>query len=152
MQLPDCAFGERWPIILQGAGSTGIPVYRISMGALPEWTVIWEIWGSTCATVGSWCRFRFRLGDQLPTTEAQFQGMDALFRGFEDYVGLGSAIMFNPVNPPTLRRLRVPVHAAGRRLVMGFDVTSAIAQPICAGLVISSIPKEVPDWLISGHR
>lgn len=149
MQLPDWCFGRRWPVFLRSYAPNATPTYDISEVALPERCVFWWFGWDISAAELTRTLYRLALGDQLPTTEAQMSTLEPLFMG----LGVQGA---EPREIQTLKLeaeggipLRTPINTTGRRPVLetkGFG-TNYIGARIT--LVVSSMPTEVPDWLVS---
>ena len=150
MQLPDCVFGRRWEIIFAHNFIAPAVEYRISDLGLPDVCVLWEIhtWQQeiTTGAAGIWAYSSLALGDQLPATAAEFLSLESLLSGCQEVVA-GVEIIRGVMH---LTKLRKPVEAQGRRVVVSMTSVQAGAFDIGIGLVFSSLPKEVPDWLISG--
>ncbi|MBA7479329.1 hypothetical protein ES707_14763 [subsurface metagenome] len=151
MQLPDCCFGRRYVISASALSSLGVLGYDISELALPERCVIWELAGWAGKENLDLAYFRIALGDQLPTTVAQMNALEPLIPGFgpqgpeprriDIYVNIGK--LFN--------NIRMPLAAAGRRLVLEVASLPTKNCRFSVAVVVSSIPTEVPDWLCSGR-
>lgn len=150
MQLPDCVFGRRWPIIFTLHAAAEGSQYFISEIALPDVCVLWELYGFSSplgsAVTPPLSVTSIMLGDQLPTTDAEMALMEPLLPGADELV----ANMRSTRGRLELTRLKVPISAQGRRVVVRFQVGSIVPVVLALGLVFSSVPKEVPDWLISG--
>ncbi len=151
MQLPDCCFGRRWPITLKATGIGPGPVFDISEAGLPEKCVIWELCIIGLADLNSYGTFGLRLGDVLPTTTAEFEAYEMLFKSGPGSTGALSEIGVSSMSSVNWNRLRLPILAAGRRLVLGIRAGILLAVATEVTIVVSSIPTEVPDWLCSGR-
>jgi len=150
MQLPDCCFGQRWPISISGETTAVAPVFDIAECALPEKTIIWELHGSTVAPSVDRANCILKVGDHLPANAAEFNAMEYLF-GCMDLVTYGrSAVEIGTNASIHLSRLRYPVLATGQRFVGYFQTASASSLLVQVTLVVSSVPMEVPDCLVSG--
>ena len=149
MQLPDGCFGRRWPIIFSGTVTASAIAYYISEMALPERCVIWQLFAWT-PIVGSLEpfnlneRFSYKLGDQLPNA-AIFASQEELFAAADMIVG--GERSFYPF--AGVLNLRQPVMSSGRRITIRVHNFSVITLLFCTGIVISSVPNEVPDCLVS---
>ena len=150
MQLPDECFGSRWPIFFAGGVAAANTGYYISEMALPERCVIWELFIHLTSQGGmaieNWdMDFIYKLGDQLPTA-ANLAAMETLFKGVD----------FIQAAEKTLRpfsgvlRMRMPVASSGRRICLAARNNDTEYVTGHTGLVISSVPTEVPDCLFSG--
>lgn len=151
MQLPDCAFGRRWPVsVAWPLANPGI-LYDISEEALPEWCVVWELLLVTMSHgTNGLISINLALGDVLPTTDAEFDANEAFLRGLGWWTALRYNIVAGIGQEPALRRLRHFVHSMGRR-VIGRCGSGATGSDAFLTLVVSSVPKEVPDWLVGGQ-
>jgi len=149
MQLPDHCFGSRWPVGLAVVGSPAAGVFDITELALPEVCVIWELsaWYDT-AELGQ-MYFELRLGDMVPTTWAEFQLNELLFRGVRYGPGVNGYFHITSMTSIDWRNLKMPVQSAGRRVILGVPAGVAIATRIQVVITVSSIPREVPDCLLS---
>ncbi len=149
MQLPDHCFGRRFVISCLIEGSDAAPVWDISEMALPEWAVLWEL--------VVWCRegggavssLRLGLGDQLPTSAAMMGTLEPLIPGLGITGIEPRSILLGYFIDPRFQNIRFPIHSVGRRLVIEVSSVATKTPFVGVGIVISSIPKEVPDCLLS---
>ena len=150
MQLPDCCFGRRWPVVITTVQSGGGASYGISMQALPEWVVLWELrtWSkpTTAAADANQMHWYLRLGDFLPVNMVQLNAMERVFPS----AGYFATDRWRFYGPTHWVRLRMPIHAIGRRFVALLNNDLASNAYLSMELTISSMPTEVPDWMISG--
>ena len=96
-------------------------------------------------------RIRLAIGDQQPTSEAQMSLLQPLINGLGSQ-GSGPRrikLLGSGVNMRV--DMRTVIASRGRGLIL--EVYSVAEQIIGVHVitVVSSIPKEVPDWLISGR-
>lgn len=149
MQLPDCCFGRRWPILVALHNIASETSWDISELALPEVAIIYELAILATGEAGKFSTIRFALGDQLPTTTAMMDVLEPLFSGF----GLqGAEPRFLQVQTQlafVISRLRMPIYARGRRLILEHRTGIGAIVNCNVGVVVSSMPTEVPDWLLS---
>lgn len=149
MQLPDHCFGRRWPVgVYASTGGTGT-YYDISEAGLGDRCVVWQASYWTGGEATARLLVSLSLGDVLPVTDAEFDALEPVFsdlgrirlarRGI-DLAGVGVFVSF---------LMRLPVMAQGRRLVGRFEVLASALAPPAAVLTVSSIPREVPDCLLS---
>ncbi len=150
MQLPDCCFGRRYPIVFSLLTAAIARVFRISEIGLPERCVLWEIWaynwGGPIDGLHINTRVSFALGDQLPANAGEFDALETMFPEFDEISG-DARITRVPLH---LVNLRKPYFTSGRRIVVSFEPGSIDALTNTVGLIVSSIPTEVPDWLVLG--
>ena len=151
MQLPDEAFGRRWIVSVAQVQASTVLAWDISEGTLPERFVLWELVMYMGAIEYQAVDFRLALGDQLPTAAAQMDLLQALIPG----LGLdGPDPRYNRIiqgRGMSVRNLRMPIRASGRRLIMESQAIVVVPNHTQAAIVVSSIPREVPEWLISGQ-
>jgi len=93
---------------------------------------------------------RIGLGHHLPATIAQMSANDNLIADMGRLVGgqrqfFGSQVRFQEVYP--MRRL---CDAQGRNLVVECTSGAGVAVSARVALIVSALPSEVPDWLVSG--
>lgn len=151
MQLPDCCLSRRFLISCYVTRSSAGTDWDISEIALPEKFVLWEINLNVQTDVSKLVLSRIALGDQLPAAAATVDALEPLIYGFGATGAEPRTI--GTYGPAALRfvGLRQPISAMGRRLVLEVSVGADTTAYVYLGIVISSIPKEVPDWLISGQ-
>ncbi len=152
MQLPDCAFGRRWPVACAVESSSESDVYAIVETGVPDRAVIWEICFSGPVAVTLAFLFEFAWADALVTSPAQWSALQKMF----PCQGIQDGVDFNLSGPagsgPALRALKLPAPAAGLRPSMRVDMSSTTDKIVVACFVVSSMPREVPDCLFSGIR
>lgn len=151
MELPDWLFGRRFVVSCEIDVGTARFAWDISEVALPDMCVIWELSIQATGTFSDWGWVGIALGDQLPTNAGMFNVLEPLFMG----MGLQGAEPRNMradiQRTKHLNRLRMPVAAAGRRLVIESLTEDTIKAGVQVDIVVSGVPKEVPDWLCSGN-
>jgi len=144
MQLPDEAFGSRFVVSCFGRGVIPTGAYVLSDIALPEVFVLWEFYLSVPLKADVSHGVRVAMSDFLPTTAAQFTNLQALIPG----MGLpGPDPKYIPLNiyqAVELKNIRQPIRAVGRRLCLWVPPAFESDWVSCI-IVVSSIPKEIPD-------
>lgn len=151
MQLPDCCFGRRWPVSVGVLDATPGTYYDISEAGLPERCVVWSAFYVPNTTSAAHTRVSLALGDHQPVNDAQFDALDALFRDLGFWVGTRRVMAAHAYTGAYVISFRQQVQISGRRLVGRFEMAAGSVYPTVAGVVVSSIPTEVPDWLCSGN-
>lgn len=150
MQLPDSCLSRRFLISCCCAPEAEQTVWDISELGLPERAVLWEmmLWANTSAVnIES---IRIALGDQLPASTEMMDALEPLIYGL-GLQGPEPRVMYTSyLGMISFRRLRIPIEAAGRRLVLEVTAPAGQTPIVLVGIVVSTIPTEVPDWLISG--
>lgn len=151
MQLPDWCFGRRFPISVAARSVNGAIAWDISEVALPERCVVWEFiaWESYIEHVANY--FRLAIGDQLPTAVAMMNALDPLFMGLGDQGAEPRQIRCPMSGNISFRRLRTPIETGNKRLIIEVVAQAAQSSWTSVVIVVSSVPREVPDWLISGR-
>lgn len=152
MQLPDSCFGRRFIISCSLSYTGPDNLFDISELAFPEQCVIWQLVVITTAGYDPDNSYRMALGDMLPAGTTEFNALEPLIPG----LGLQGAeprhIRLGAGSPLSFEQLRMPVHTMGRRLVVNFINVTSAQFGIIVGLVVSSIPMEISDCLLSAHQ
>lgn len=151
MQLPDCCFGRRWPISVSFHQPVVAEVFDISKTALPEKCVIWEVFYYAYGEDVDYARVALALGDQLPADMAAFDLNEQIIHQLGRHSQIEYLMYIGANSGPLVIPLKIPLAAGGRRLIGRFENLALGFQFFLAGIVVSSVPTEVPDWLISGH-
>jgi len=151
MQLPDCCFGRRYCVSCTLVGVNDTTQWDISEIGLPEKFVIWDVNIFYSTSNDNDSMFRLAYGDQLPTTVAEMDRLKPVIHGLgveghePRHVYIGYQRDTGNLN------LRLPVASTGRRLVLEAHTVAEKVMAITVAIIVSSMPKEVPDWLISGQ-
>lgn len=150
MQLPDHCFGTRFPVTLFYFGGVTIGSFDISLMGLPDKCVLWEINMIGFGTpVTNYWTLSMKLGDHIPATVPEFNALTNLHPSLgADVTGDRTFIMPDNQNF-SIRRIKIPIEAQGRRVVAMFR-TSIDDNDLTCVLIFSNMPTEVPDCLISG--
>ncbi len=150
MQLPDFCFGRRWLVSCSRKGADPGAGWDISEIAFPERIVLWEVCVYASGALGVTDTIRLALGDQLPTAAAMMDVLEPFLPGWGLQGAEPRVILVPNYEFISVTRLRQFIITAGRRLVMETSADIAVTEAVAVLAVVSSIPKEVPDWLISG--
>ncbi len=149
MQLPDHCFGRRWVIACGGLTDADTDVFTIVRTGVPDKCVIWEILVSAMSGLTVQIAVEFAWADQLVTTLAEWTRLQKMFpcQGVQDdgnfYFWTGG------VGGLCLRRLRLTSPAAGLRPSVRLAGASGDGFNLTTLFVVSSLPTEVPDCLLS---
>ena len=146
MQLPDAAFGRRWPVGLAYVFTGAEAEFDISEAALPERFVIWEVLSNVIGTFNGDCTHTLALGSKLPTSDAQFNGLELLFGGIISKDGFRGAFTTISLAQQGFSRLRQPVISSGRRLVGRAIRDAGAPAGGTISIIISSLPTDVPGF------
>lgn len=151
MQLPDYLFGRRFMVSCFLDVPDATRAWDISEVALPEMCVVWELVVATLQAFGAEITVRIALGDQLPAAAATFDALDPLFMGLGVQGPEPRGFHILDIGSFSMRRLRMPVAAQGNRLVVEALTPEAKSGTVFVGIVVSGVPKEIPDWLVSAN-
>jgi len=149
MQLPDWCFGERWPIITCNTVAVGQTEQWIVEKPVPDRIVLWSVrvFGSQGDIATSW--IKFALGDHEPANDAEFDAFERLFKGdFDRSIQEGAfpVVKYADIS----MTMRKPLEMNGRRFAIQMSNNHGSVSSFLAYVFeVSSVPSEVPDWLIS---
>jgi hypothetical protein len=149
MQLPDWCFGRRYLVSLFLQSTGGNITFDISEIALSDITVLWNVayqWYGEALEI-TW--FKLVLGDQIPANVAEFDALEPLIPGFGAQGAEPRTIHCVGLDGQVSIPLRMPIFAQGRRPVLSLVHSGMALRPFQVQLTFSSIPTEVPDWLVS---
>lgn len=152
MRLPDWCFGRRWWVGAYMGSSTGVAYSAMCEEAFPDKFVVWSVMiNSRQPTVSQALRITFRLADNLAAFNANPGGYDRLLKGVSSPL-----IVFEFFCAPNcstyVHDLRHIVESSGRRLCIHSNGDQENAYEVTAAVLISAMPKEIPDWLILGRE
>lgn len=151
MQLPDCCFGQKWLVTAEGYSANGARAWDMSELAYPDRMVLWEVnlcwvfsddWGQ---------RARIAMADVLPRTAGMMSANVPLLQGIGIQGPEPRFIYSNIYGGNEKISLRKYMEPQGKRLVIEAYSTAEHYLRIRVHTVVSSMPNEVPEWLISGQ-
>jgi hypothetical protein len=150
MSLPDCVFGQRWFVgcFLTRTGTDD--VYAISEENLPDICVVWGMlvtFHSSVNTDTGW--IGLRMSDILPTTTDEFMGCERIFRGLSS-PQTTIDVVISKQDHIEMTNVRKLIRPQGRRLVVRVATSTSAMIIVNASILVSSIPREIPDWWVSG--
>ena len=145
MALPDHLFGQRQLITITDLVAQSQAGYEISEYALPDKTVIWELIITINNNYAAYGYVTIALGDKLPGGAAEFNALECVFPGCEDNTGRKGVIEVVGMGMIQIRNIKRLIRPQGNRFVMRFENPAAGNRTATVGLVISSIPNEIPD-------
>lgn len=149
MQLPDCCFGPRWPIGVDMRVSGTAIVLQMSDGVFPDKAVIWEVLiDSDSPSVG---HFYFLMGyaEDINYSLAEFYNVPPILRGVSRQGHVNNLFECDTYFKIALRNLKIPVETQNKHLVVLLRNTDLIVVAFRVWITVSSIPTEVPDWMVS---
>lgn len=145
LQLPDHVFGRRFTLSCSLQCATGAAVWDISEIALPERCVLWEVDVYSAIMTGPLMWYRMAIGDQLPTTVAEMDGLEPLIHGMGVDGPEPRRIWFPRETDWRINRLKFPISAAGRRLVIECGSGETANPMFMVTIVVSTIPRDIPE-------
>lgn len=148
MQLPDHAFGERYWVGEYMGGTGGVVERKIGADVLPKKFVVWGVLTScnspSCIQA---MRVTIRLCDALDALTVDCSPFERLLKNistrdivYELYVN-ANGVDWIPID----RQLVLP---SFRRLGFITNGDQSNTYEMTVGVLISDVPREVPDWLI----
>jgi len=146
MQLPDCLFGRRFPIACCAYGAQGALAWDIAEIAFPERFVLWNV-----SFVSNYIDYqsdyiRMAMGDQLPAAAGEMDLLEPLLPGL-GADGMEPRQIYIARRPfDGMKGLRNPYQAAGRRFVLEVQPVAEQGARVMVVLIVSSMPREIPDW------
>lgn len=149
MELPDCLFGRRFLVSCSVEGGADAAAWDISELAFPEVAVIWEVRMFSELAGNLVDSFRLALGDELPTLTGQMDRLEPFIQGLGAQGPGPRAINPSLDGRMEWARLRFAIATAGRRLVLEATGAGTSTPVVTVGVVVSSVPKEIPEWLYS---
>jgi len=151
MSLPDCVFGQRWLVSCGVLGPATKGGYGISVLALPERMVIWELNVWTDGFITSLERVFMGLGAEVPQDFAEAGLLESVPAGLGRWNGEWFEVNLPFYMSVDFRRLRTVIVTGGRRLVLMVETGFLKTGWVQAAMVVSGVPKEVPEWAISAR-
>ena len=149
MMLPDELFGRRFLVSCTVEGGSEAAAWDMSEIAFPEHAVIWEFRVFSELTAADLISVRVALGDQLPTSQAMMTALEPLVAGLGAQ-GPDPRIMGLSLDGRLeFTQLRFGMASAGRKLVLEVMGAQGKTPRVTVGVVVSSVPREVPEWLYS---
>lgn len=150
MQLPDWCFGRRWVVSCELGATAGTTVWDISEVALPDAGVIWQLSLNIIYSMDPTNTIRLALGDILPTTTVIMDELEPLVHGIGVQGAEPRQKHVHAYGKGFDIRMRTPRTFQSKKMVMEATAVAGELNYAQAIMVVSSIPLEVPDWLISG--
>lgn len=150
MELPDWCFGKRWWVGVNMGTAAGEAAGWIIDESVPDVFVLWDVLiMSAVAEAQTRTDLTLRLSKQVPTT-ANVKKFRRLLRG------LAQPTLFFEIQLPKdvamhLGPMRNLIEARNDKICGMIKRLNATGpQEAEIGFLISGIPREVPDWVVSG--
>lgn len=147
MQLPDCAFGQRWWVGTYCGDSNGRAGYFTVDENLPDKFVVWGI-VFCCRAVASVnpMRVTVRLGTHLIANAADALSMDRIFKGISSK-NIVYEFYLSQWDLTWLDCKRIIVDSAGRKIQLMTNGDQVTAYEMTVAVLISSVPRDIPYWI-----
>lgn len=150
MQLPEHCFGRKFIVSLTVYSISTAPAWDIAEIALPERCVIWGLTSVLKYNQYQVDSFRLAMGHTLPATVAEMNELEPLINGL-GMQGAGPRAMIHSQHTAyNIQHMKQLIESGGRKAVMELTALLETEATMTVAMVVSSIPTEVPDWLISG--
>lgn len=149
LALPDHAFGRRFPVWCMAVGASGGYTWDIAEVPFPDRCVLWGFGWWVHGLADNTCRIRLGLGDQVPTSLAQMNALDPFRMGIGLTGGEPRVIWAGQSPQFTWFPMRDVFEPQGKRLVLEVDADETYDVRVGVGAVVSTLPRRIPDWLIS---
>lgn len=149
MQLPDHCFGRRYWVGVYSGGTGGVANYTICQEQLPDRFIVWSIlFANNSPGMTQAMRLTVRLGDRVPANVAEVLTFEKLCKGIST-PSIVYEFYCQPNCVTLIHDLRMFIISEGRRIAVLTNGDQQNVYESTVGVLISSIPREVPDWLIS---
>ncbi len=150
MMLPDWCFGQRWWVGSYAGETQGRAYDFCSEENLPDWFVVWGILmtfkepGGTQAmrVTVRLARNTAEIHDHGLACERVCKGISAHNIYYEFYVNQNGLTWIND--------LRLILESKDRRIAFMANGDQTNLYEGTVGVLISGVPREVPDWVVSG--
>lgn len=150
MMLPDWCFGRRWWVGSYAGNTNGQVYYWCAEESLPDKFVVWGImltFKEPAATEAM--RATIRLARDTADITANAVKLERILKGasshkitYEFYVPQNGLVWINEI--------RTIHESKDRKIAFATNGDQTIAYEGTVGVLISGVPREVPDWVFSG--
>lgn len=148
MQLPDCVFGRRYPVIVRESVIGSATEFILFGQDLPREFVLWDfiVYGSNLATKAQ-AHIGLRWNDALPANDNEFLEGQRIFPDVFSDTGLVDFTMDGNV-PTQIRNQKFFIDRHEAFMAGRIQNTVAQTLQVVLAFVVSRIPSEVPDWIL----
>jgi len=151
LRLPDYVFGRRFPIFCSLKAGSATWVCDISEVGFPDRCVLWQVsvWAMIYGSLDIYVRMG--LSDSVAVDDAEFLTFMPLLHGFGFQGDEPRQVNLSAGSSVLSFGCKVILDTGGRRLV-GCSLSGAAGiYRVQIVAVVSSVPKEIPDWVFSGQ-
>lgn len=151
MQLPDYMFGQRWALLTCRRIPGATTHQWLMKKALPNRCIVWSInvHGYTLAGYTNW--FKLALAEKEPKSDAEFDTLERIFKGDLENVEEEGGIFFSVGEGFTWHTKQILKPQGKKIAIQAANAHATSAIKFALTFVISSIPKEIPEWMFSGR-
>lgn len=148
-QLPDHAFGQKWPVITQHRVAADSKTIWMAKQSIPDKIMLWGIIATGYRASNELNGYKFAMGDQEPADETAFNLGQRIFKGDLDS-DTQEGLISTSSTTETEIKLRVILEPGGRRFMqLCSNGHATTVSRITIQYLISSIPRSIPEWLVS---
>ena len=150
MMLPDWCFGRRWCVGSYAGNTQGKVYYYCTEESLPDRFVVWGILLAFREPLGDRAiRATVRLARDTAEVTADAWGCERVCKGISSHKILYE--FFTEQNGTAwVKNLRLIVHSKGRKIAFVTNGDQVNPYTGTVSVLISGIPRQVPDWVVSG--
>jgi len=149
LMLPDYCLSRRYGVFCELVTVAEDTVWDISEVALPDRAIVHEFVMSGTGLLNKEADIRVALSDQIPTSTVMMDRLEPLFMGMGRQGADPRRIHVSQGMNFHLDRLKMYLPAQGRRLVLEATAGAGVTLGVQIGVVVSAVPTEVPDCLLS---
>ena len=150
MQLPDHCFGRRFVVSCYSVISGAATAYDMSELSLPDGFMLWEVVFFNTSAANKLLVVRLALGNVLPASPWDFNLLSPLLPGLGVQGADPRQITFTAPQTIAIQCIKQPFESGNRKLVVEVIASGVGSSYFGVSAIVSSIPTEVPDWLVSG--
>ena len=150
MQLPDNAFGQRYLVSCALATSGDNPVWDISEVSFPDKAVLWSVtimWVYSNVTTAY---VRLGMANKIPKNRLEMDTATNLVTGLGKQGFTPRRIPGYQYGGHEVYNMRKHIQPQGKKLVAEANAWTDKDIVVRVSALVSSIPKEIPEWMISG--
>lgn len=148
-QLPDHAFGQKWQVITQHRIAVETTVVWMAKQSIPDKIMLWGITASGFRGPNIQNGYKFAMADQEPADETAFNLGQRIFKGDLDSDTVEGLISTSTSVEMEIKT-RIILEPGGRRFTQYVRNGHATTESnITIQYLISSIPRSIPEWLVS---
>ena len=150
MMLPDWCFGRRWWVGSYAGNTNGQAFYWCAEESLPDKIVVWGILLSFLEAAATQAiRATIRLARNTTDITANVMTCERICKGISSH-NIQYEFYVNQNGLTWINDIRLIKESKDRKIAFVTNGDQAIAYEGTVGVLISGVPREVPDWVVSG--